>query len=1240
MGEQSIFLSKPQLGNPCMVQVVAGTDVLINTSFYSPAQLDVNSVQELIEGRVFLQQLEDTRTVFQRDDVREGLVDKTDEYVLATCDMNRWPDDIIKRLIELKIDRIEGPNAIALTTPCPDSTCANPGFLKLACKYCYKVTLKLPWADLRQKEIQLPQLFNLIQTWDLTDTTFSSNFRLTESVASPLAFNINFHSVYLHQRDWEDFAFLHVTDAHIAWRNDWIPTIVNAHSGGRLTAEKFVNWNDDFRDLIRYANAEHRQGRLDFIVITGDIVDYITMKERFRANVWRALDNDPVVMRRSFHDLSQREQDIASRKSNRAWGTVDPGTLNWDGNIWEPKDNFELFHDLITTFPRSADVKMGAELEVPLFTVLGNHDYRPWWYPLKADIYLGKIRVSTHTEFGKFNLTEAEADAYEAPGLALNTDDPILMTTPVEWSDLALARYRELINESPDYAIELGRHKIICLDSGHDAGLITTFSDYEWPQNKEQENFKAGSPDSEGFSPAQIARIGAEIRSASNGLRIIACHSPIINYKKSYPPDWWFRETIRIRSSKEEIQQGLTPLVGRGAPDPTDDPTFLFDPTPYFKIGNRDPWLGFSVIDKNFDEFMQTIIGQVQLVLTGHAHHSVEYIVRPRPQTECGGELPYEYYHDYYIDNTIGSTDLNANPADHPYRYSYPLNRSSNVDWWRDHSPLLVQTESLGASSKAAKERTFGLLIQVESGTIRQINRTRLEVHALPPFVERVALVRGSELTPPPFARMLREKRTRATSLLECPMRVYYDAQWEEDYGDRRLAFFSGSPPASHEPYEQGVPLRPDYTTYIIVTFGPPIYEKARIMSDETLSLLLRVKGFYTIPEGSFDQNVTLKRAYDAEVGDYYWGTFYPPNPWLHTSENPPSYDLHFEINGWSPGANDDLSPNYQIDSNPSTCALWFKESHEANAELINYEPGPDDNHFVMVRRLPQEKTLSNTSFDRATAMQLTLSQQDVNLPNTTLFHKEDMTYFLLDYTDFKDETNTDTTPQTSSHSFCDIVECPPKIEVTVGEDSGNCIIAQIFDYSDVYTHDLIVPKKSMVGSFTQFVFGPGEFSDHKLFIAVKNVQFDSQGPVRFTIQAVHHPMQFQMYGKPGFPKRALVTITVDPRPGPDDFINVLEKLERVAVQYIDQVTEPSSEQRTIALAEVRYTLGAFAQKWGLNDRAAQYLTASADAFKLVKQTDREVAVLLSLKNLYMVHKKTGKVGKIDTRINKIFHAP
>jgi len=106
---------------------------------------------------------------------------------------------------------------------------------------------------------------------------------------------------------------------------------------------RYVNYNDGFREVIRYANKRVRDGELVIVVATGDLVDYF--KDRL-----------PTAFR---------------------------GGTNITPDV--TKNNVQVLRDLIT-----ARDGRGEALLCPIFMVLGNHDYLipepPLMYTLKKKV--------------------------------------------------------------------------------------------------------------------------------------------------------------------------------------------------------------------------------------------------------------------------------------------------------------------------------------------------------------------------------------------------------------------------------------------------------------------------------------------------------------------------------------------------------------------------------------------------------------------------------------------------------------------------------------------------------------------------------------------------------------------------------------------------------------------------------------------------------------------------------------
>jgi len=125
--------------------------------------------------------------------------------------------------------------------------------------------------------------------------------------------------------------FIHLTDVHVAERNDLIAqeansTLVPKPGGAQFT---FLNFNDRLREFIHHANALADAGELDFVLALGDLVDFV----------------------------------------NHGYRKSEPGDNNW-----------RVLQEILTgSGDESSRGNQG--LRVPVFTTTGNHDWRTYPYP-------------------------------------------------------------------------------------------------------------------------------------------------------------------------------------------------------------------------------------------------------------------------------------------------------------------------------------------------------------------------------------------------------------------------------------------------------------------------------------------------------------------------------------------------------------------------------------------------------------------------------------------------------------------------------------------------------------------------------------------------------------------------------------------------------------------------------------------------------------------------------------------
>ena len=541
------------------------------------------------------------------------------------------------------------------------------------------------------------------------------------------------HCIF-HRPNWVNFGLLHATDIHVARRIDHFRKIFRekqaqypGHSG--MVQEGITNlnnWNNGFRDFIRYANNMYRKGVVDGIIATGDIVDYLFETGEFK-----------------------------------------------DGG-----GNFKFLRDLVLGYvPYPDNEHVAEELLVPIFITLGNHDYRvePYLPFQRLDIPLMGDRDIPN--YKSFNLTKTEARILQGADPAkLDNDDqgrPKLSTEEAKkqvvpatelqfWNKDHLAYYRKYINHTSDFVVALGKHKLIMIDTGPDLGApdgnwdrwdaITTALGFG---NIDENAFQVrSSPNCKGPGDSSMTALKA-VKSA-DGIVIVGMHAPPLNiFGNEY--NHFMRETERRQADELQVasflyrcsKSSFTYEPGPGQPrkqinnnaQALDVARRMFPEwftgTAAFKNGSNLNFIHEGVSRGNIALFLKLICGfegagkAIDLLLTGHDHCMSELRLKIDPST--GQPL---YYTDFYTENPaqyhksvryndlysgygpvgifIASGNQNTGipqPID-SYKimfippYSKPLNTSlDKAAWWNAHKPLLIQGAALGPTDHNNREK-------------------------------------------------------------------------------------------------------------------------------------------------------------------------------------------------------------------------------------------------------------------------------------------------------------------------------------------------------------------------------------------------------------------------------------------------------------------------------------------------------------------------------------------------------
>jgi hypothetical protein len=515
------------------------------------------------------------------------------------------------------------------------------------------------------------------------------------------------HSVYT-RRSWDTFGIIHATDLHVSARVDGFRGKLRATNSDdrERGARRMVNPNDSMRALINYANALHARGEVDLILATGDLVDYV------------------------YEDGQDRRG---------------PG-------------NFGLLERLIlgSAPGRDPESPPNNELRVPIFLVLGNHDYVTNSY----GIYF-KIDIPLHSDtvvrkYDSFNMVVDDAIAVvggHRPTVSIDAAVTMGKSSP----DSA-AYYLEQINDRHSYAIHLGnQHRVVMLDTGQNQdildGSVDALQDFFGFSNEDEEQFKRGTPTTKGVSESALQLLQDEIDGApDDGIFVVGIHTPPLNpYDNEYP--YYFRESERPLLPPDDLRNRMLgfisrvvplPLLGDGLPD-TVHPTILRTRTPQFAQGALGDLLDFGIGRQRGNELLRLLSRpEVDVTLAGHIHEHAEFRLR--------GD---RYFSDYYTETPkeasvtldwFNRLDLpsNVRPAGDTrpihivvregaeagaavrearepransnvtvvYRrlevppYPDPLSRATDpAAWWRKHAPLVLLTTCLGPIDHPQRDR-------------------------------------------------------------------------------------------------------------------------------------------------------------------------------------------------------------------------------------------------------------------------------------------------------------------------------------------------------------------------------------------------------------------------------------------------------------------------------------------------------------------------------------------------------
>ncbi len=497
-------------------------------------------------------------------------------------------------------------------------------------------------------------------------------FDIVHDVPNLLEDKINFHSIALFDKDWSDFKFFHSSDFHVSRRNDFIIdflkkkvmenneryrkkkkklhkidnfTLVRDFEFRREFQEQRLeelreakyNFNYNLRLLIEFVNKRVSENRLDFILMTGDLIDFIQIAR---------------------------------------------------GN-YQYRNNFQVFLDIILGRNRGLDKPPHfkdrefintQEIMVPIFTIVGNHDYRKGHYSIKYG--------AVHRIFG---LTKEDIKGYN--------DIKFFNYFKALYSrNKFLKDYFRYINPNLNFRVKIGEdYNFIFLDTGQDS--IADMHD-----------LLKGSPSTKGLKDYQIKLLRDYIQLCQNERILIVMHTPPISPDLSFLKKWKFQRKFKIKNRKLQwydfYEHNLRNYVGSGRLD---------------KILN----LKYQSIMYNWVNFLKIITGsdriiqrKVDLVLCGHTHTLKEYRLKEVKKDESE-TVRLGFY--------LAPTYVNVPCEVYTNNYRELFNSFKDLKelriWFDVNKPFIFQTQAIGPISQLFKYKPPGFRsITIKNSQIKRVN--------------------------------------------------------------------------------------------------------------------------------------------------------------------------------------------------------------------------------------------------------------------------------------------------------------------------------------------------------------------------------------------------------------------------------------------------------------------------------------------------------------------------------------
>lgn len=400
---------------------------------------------------------------------------------------------------------------------------------------------------------------------------------------------VNYHSLQFVDHFESACNFIHLTDLHLATRNDEIIDEVLKEKNGRGRDEiikSYINFNENLRRFIKKANELVDEGKLDFVVITGDIVDYAFHgwegEPNYDENNWKTFVNiiTGTGLEGTIRNNVGIKVAIFTSTGNHDWRLhpYDPNGTDYNRKSFGLNQqelnhyNFKYFDS--TEYPGDKRARLSEEITsdalkkmnfkaFPIMDKLKKYSilcvHKPWFQ--RAFPILGLTSAAggmwtrgNPTNIGKGIYVVIVLASWIAPWLLRKLVERILRKTvdfvidnPLHAEACALHYYLRYVNPYLDYAFSYGGHTFIVMDTGSDVfvgQLLDGKKAKELKRISLADNILGGSPDSRAFDSEKIyynwsqiiwlekALLAISNKQQGKNKTFVFLHAPPIN-----PPD-------------------------------------------------------------------------------------------------------------------------------------------------------------------------------------------------------------------------------------------------------------------------------------------------------------------------------------------------------------------------------------------------------------------------------------------------------------------------------------------------------------------------------------------------------------------------------------------------------------------------------------------------------------------------------------------------------------------------------